>query len=77
MAMHITAEQESAAKSVRRALSRAAKAGLHLRVFDGDVLLVTKAHLEDARYLESGMRDWKDEAIDVTGGIEADGGAGV
>lgn len=75
--MRITAEQESAAKSVRRALSRAAKAGLHLRVFDGDVLLVTTAHLQDERYLDAGMHDWIEEALNVSGGIEADGGAGV
>lgn len=79
MTMHTTEEQIKAAKVVERALRKAAKAGLLLRVFGSRVLLVTVEHLEDPRYLSSGlgMNDWMDEALEVGGGILATGGAGV
>jgi hypothetical protein len=77
--MKCTPEQLQAAKSVDRALRRAARAGLALRVFD-DVLLMPSEHLSDPRYgLQNGpaMVEWMNECIAVRSGIDADGGSGV
>lgn len=75
--MKITEEQIKAAESVKRALRKARRSGLNLRVYDGSVLLMTMEHLQDPDYLSvDGMRDWMDQCLDVSV-IEADGGAGI
>lgn len=75
-----TNEQLSAAKSVERALRKASRSGLALRVFD-DVLLMPVEHLRDPRYDGSqhggATAEWLAECIAVHSGINADGGAGV
>jgi hypothetical protein len=67
-----TGEQVAAAANVRRALRKAATAGLSLRVYDGTVYVVPVDLLAENNFsvcLEYGE--------DVGGGISADGGAGA
>lgn len=76
--MEVTQAQEAAAKSVDMALKKAKTAGLRLRVFDGQILLMTSEHLRDGRYgCHRGMNEWMNECITVGVGLNADGGAGV
>lgn len=72
--MKLSKTQMKAADKVARAMNLACIEGLSLRVYDGAVYLVTAEHLSDPRYRsDDGMTEWMDEALDVGGGIEADG----
>lgn len=73
----MNAEQIKAAKSVKSALSKAMKAKLSLRVYDGDVYLVP-LDVELWGADKSVMEILEEEGFDVRpSGLHADGGAGV
>ena len=76
----LTASQEKAVSAVRSAMALARRAGLHLYVYDGAVLMATKEHVKNKPYgagLSAFDSEWIEQCEDVTSGISADGGAGV
>lgn len=70
--------QRNAVVKVEFALMAAAKAGLVLRVYDGEVLLAPKESTSSPEYQQDNKADWKGlYACKVGRGIDADGGAGA
>lgn len=75
----LSAAQKKVVQELDKALLAIGRAGLVLRVYDGEILVTDERNLKDPRYGEGGAtaHEWVEDCTTTVGrGVNADGGAG-